>query len=200
MPKTEVIPQDQSVRLPKAKLLILVLGLQTALFISFIDSTSVSTILPIIGRDLDAAESVTWAGTAFLVANTSFQIITSRLSDVFGRKIVLLGSLFLFGFGDLLAGFAQNKVWLYTARAVAGIGGGGINSLTMIILSDVVTVRERGKYLSLLGIGIASGSGQPVLFGDYRRELIMYSRGSLPRGGPCRESTVGMGILDHRAA
>lgn len=160
MVKVEVIPQDQSVRLPKAKLLIIIFGLQIALFISFIDSTSVSTILPIIGRDLDAAESVTWAGTAFLVANTSFQIITSRLSDVFGRKIVLLGSLFLFGFGDLLAGFAQNKVWLYTARAVAGIGGGGINSLSMIILSDVVTVRERGKYLSLLGIGIASGSGE----------------------------------------
>lgn len=156
----QVVPQDQSVKLPKAKLLILVLGLQTALFISFIDSTSVSTILPVIGRDLNAAESVTWAGTAFLVANTSFQIITSRLSDCFGRKIVLLGSLFLFGSGDLLAGFAQNKVWLYVARAIAGIGGGGINSLTMIILSDVVTVRERGKYLSLLGIGIASGSGE----------------------------------------
>ena len=59
-----------------------------------------------------------------------------------------------------MAGFAQNKVWLYCARAVAGIGGGGINSLSMIILSDVVTVRERGKYLSLLGVGIASGSGK----------------------------------------
>ncbi len=66
----------------------------------------------------------------------------------------------IFAFGDLLAGFANNKVWLYSARAVAGIGGGGINSLTMIIVSDVVNVRERGKYLSLLGIGIATGSGE----------------------------------------
>jgi MFS family permease len=89
----EVIPQDQSVSLPRAKLLILIFGLQTALLISFVDSTSVSTILPIIGKELDAAESITWAGTAFLVANTSFQIITSRLSDCFGRKIILLGSL-----------------------------------------------------------------------------------------------------------
>lgn len=84
---------DQSARLPTPKLLLLILGLQIALFLSFIDSTSVSTILPVIGTELDAAESITWAGTAFLVANTSFQIVTSRLSDCFGRKIVLIGSL-----------------------------------------------------------------------------------------------------------
>jgi MFS family permease len=89
----EIIPQDQSVSLPRGRLLVLIFGLQIALLISFVDSTSVSTILPIIGKDLDAAESITWAGTAFLVANTSFQIITSRLSDCFGRKIILLASL-----------------------------------------------------------------------------------------------------------
>ena len=76
------------------------------------------------------------------------------------RASAIAETRFFFGLGGLLAGFAQNKVWLYCARAVAGIGGGGINSLSMIILSDVVTVRERGKYLSLLGIGIASGSGK----------------------------------------
>jgi MFS family permease len=93
MSKREVQLQDQSATLPTAKLLLLFLGLQIALFLSFVDSTSVSTILPVIGNDLDAAESITWAGTAFLVANTSFQIVTSRLSDCFGRKIVLIGSL-----------------------------------------------------------------------------------------------------------
>jgi MFS family permease len=66
----------------------------------------------------------------------------------------------VFGFGGLLAGFAQNKIWLYGARAVSGIGGGGINSLSMIIVSDVVPLRERGKYLTLLGVGIAAGSGE----------------------------------------
>ncbi|WVR08410.1 hypothetical protein IAU60_005465 [Kwoniella sp. DSM 27419] len=157
--KVEAVLADQTTRLSKSKLLLLCFGLQIALFLSFIDSTSVSTILPIVGAELNAQESITWAGTAFLVANTSFQIITSRLSDCFGRKIVLLGSLFVFALGDLLAGFATNKVWLYCARAVAGIGGGGINSLSMIIMSDVVTLRERGKYQSFLGIGIALGSG-----------------------------------------
>ncbi|KAK4689043.1 hypothetical protein P7C73_g1064, partial [Tremellales sp. Uapishka_1] len=167
--------QDQSSRLPKAKLLLLFLGLQTALLLSFIDSTSVSTILPTIAKDLNAASSITWAGTGFLVANTSFQIISSRLSDCFGRKIVLLGSLGLFAFGDLLAGFATNKIWLYCARAVAGIGGGGINSLSMIIVSDVVTVRERGKYLTLLGIGIATGSAVGPFMGALLAEKVRWS-------------------------
>ncbi|WVF66413.1 hypothetical protein IAT40_001153 [Kwoniella sp. CBS 6097] len=173
--KVEAVLVDQTTRLSKSKLLLLCFGLQTALFLSFIDSTSVSTILPIVGADLDAANSITWAGTAFLVANTSFQIITSRLSDCFGRKIVLLGSLFLFALGDLLAGFARNKVWLYCARAVAGIGGGGINSLSMIIMSDVVTLRERGKYQSLLGVGIAMGSGVGPFLGAILAEKASWS-------------------------
>ncbi|KAK8870131.1 hypothetical protein IAR55_000701 [Kwoniella newhampshirensis] len=171
----EVVLQDQTSRLPKAKLLLLFAGLQTALFLSFIDSTSVSTILPIIGKDLNASSSITWAGTGFLVANTSFQIVTSRLSDCLGRKIVLMGSLAIFAFGDLLAGFAKNKVWLYCGRAVAGIGGGGINSLTMIIVSDVVTVRERGKYLTLLGIGIACGSAAGPFLGAVLAEKARWS-------------------------
>jgi MFS family permease len=93
MPVTDSQILDQSAKPPTSKLLLLILGLQIALFLSFIDSTSVSTILPVIGNELDAAESITWAGTAFLVANTSFQIVTSRLSDCFGRKIVLISSL-----------------------------------------------------------------------------------------------------------
>ena len=190
MARDEIVLQDQATRLPKAKLYLLFLGLQTALLLSFIDSTSVSTILPIIGRDLDASSSIVWAGTAFLVANTSFQIITSRLSDIFGRKIVLLGSLHvspltrsdlslmiraIFAFGDLLAGFAKNAVWLYCGRAVAGIGGGGINSLTMIIMSDVVTVRERGKYLTLLSIGIATGSAVGPFLGAVLAERARWA-------------------------
>ncbi|KAM0746561.1 MFS general substrate transporter [Meredithblackwellia eburnea MCA 4105] len=159
MTKVDIVLQDQSSRLAGSKLLVVFFGLQIALFLSFLDSTSVSTALPIIGRDLNASESITWVGTSFLVANTSFQIVTSRLSDIFGRKVVLIGSLALFVIGDLLCGFAQNAIWLYCCRALAGIGGGGINSLSMIIMSDVVSLRDRGKYQGLLGIAISLGSG-----------------------------------------
>ncbi|GAA6032729.1 hypothetical protein JCM8097_000763 [Rhodosporidiobolus ruineniae] len=149
---------DQTSRLHGSQLMLVFFGLQLALFLSFLDSTSVSTAAPEIGRDLNSSSSITWVGSAFLLANTSFQIVTSRLSDIFGRKAVLLGSLFLFVLGDLLCGFAKTGIWLYTCRGIAGIGGGGINSLSMIIVSDVVSVRERGKYQGLLGIAIALGS------------------------------------------
>ncbi|GAA5994953.1 uncharacterized protein JCM10292_004450 [Rhodotorula paludigena] len=150
--------QDQTSNLSGGQLLIVFFGLQVALFLSFLDSTSVSTAAPEIGRALNASSSISWVGSSFLLANTAFQVVTSRLSDIFGRKLVLLGSLFLFVLGDLLCGFAKNGIWLYACRGVAGIGGGGINSLSMIIVSDVVNVRDRGKYQGLLGIAIALGS------------------------------------------
>ncbi|KAL8287175.1 hypothetical protein RQP46_003627 [Phenoliferia psychrophenolica] len=158
MAKAAFALQDQSTRLEGSKLFVVFFGLQLALFLSFLDSTSVSTAIPIIGRDLNASDSITWVGTSFLVANTSFQIVTSRLSDIFGRKIVLLGAIGLFVIGDLLCGFAQSGIWLYCTRALAGIGGGGINSLCMIIMSDVVSLQDRGKYQGFLGIAISLGS------------------------------------------
>ncbi|BGP36741.1 hypothetical protein JCM10449v2_000643 [Rhodotorula kratochvilovae] len=159
MAKREAVTlQDQTSRLSGGQLLIVFFGLQVALFLSFLDSTSVSTAAPAIGRDLGASSSISWVGSSFLLANTSFQIVTSRLSDIFGRKAVLLGSLLLFVLGDLLCGFAQSGIWLYACRGIAGIGGGGINSLSMIIVSDVVNVRDRGKFQGLLGIAISLGS------------------------------------------
>ncbi|KAH9487281.1 MFS transporter M2 [Psilocybe cubensis] len=157
--------QDQTSRLTGIQLLIVFLGLNLALLISFLDSTSVSTALPDIASDLKAGNSISWTGTSFLVANTGFQIITARLSDIFGRKAVLISCLFLFGFGDLLCGFATSEAWLYACRSIAGIGGGGINSLTMIILSDIVSIEKRAKYQGLLGISIALGSGIGPLIG-----------------------------------
>ncbi|GJN91636.1 hypothetical protein Rhopal_004659-T1 [Rhodotorula paludigena] len=155
--------QDQTSNLSGGQLLIVFFGLQVALFLSFLDSTSVSTAAPEIGRALNASSSISWVGSSFLLANTAFQVVTSRLSDIFGRKLVLLGSLFLFVLGDLLCGFAKNGIWLYACRGVAGIGGGGINSLSMIIVSDVVNVRDRGKYQGLLGIAIALGRITPPI-------------------------------------
>ncbi|KAK4705325.1 hypothetical protein P7C70_g880, partial [Phenoliferia sp. Uapishka_3] len=169
-----IVLQDQTNRLHGSKLLVVFFGLQLALFLSFLDSTSVSTAIPDIGRDLNASASITWVGTSFLVANTSFQIVTSRLSDIFGRKIVLLGALALFVLGDLLCGFAKNAIWLYCCRAVAGIGGGGINSLCMIIMSDVVSLRDRGKYQGLLGIAISLGSGFGPFMGGLFAEKVTW--------------------------
>lgn len=120
--------------------------LSVCLFVSFVDQTSVSTATPAIAGDLNTGTATSWIGTSFLIASTAFQLIIGRLSDIFGRKGLLLVCLFLLAMGDLGCGFAQSLEQLFVLRAVAGIGGGGINSLVMIIVSDITTLQNRGKY------------------------------------------------------
>jgi Na+/melibiose symporter-like transporter len=120
--------------------------LSVCLFVSFIDQTSVSTATPAIAGDLNTGTATSWIGTSFLIASTAFQLINGRLSDIFGRKGLLLACLFLLAMGDLGCGFAQTAEQLFVLRAIAGIGGGGINSLVMIIVSDITTLQNRGKY------------------------------------------------------
>ena len=103
--------QDQSSRLPLRQVLIIFFGLAVSLMLSFLDMTCVSTALPTIARDFNAATEVSWVGTSFLIANTSMQILYGRLSDVFGRKVVLMSAIGLFAVGNLLCGFSQSMVW-----------------------------------------------------------------------------------------
>jgi Na+/melibiose symporter-like transporter len=128
------------------RLMIAIPALSVCLFVSFVDQTSVSTATPAIAQALDTGAATSWIGTSFLIASTAFQLINGRLSDIFGRKNLLLICLALMGLGDLGCGFAQTANQLFALRSIAGIGGGGINSLVMIIVSDITTLQNRGKY------------------------------------------------------
>ncbi|KAI2487958.1 Major facilitator superfamily transporter [Pyrenophora tritici-repentis] len=140
-------------------------ALSVCLFVSFIDQTSVSTATPAIAVDLNTGTATSWIGTSFLIASTAFQLINGRLSDIFGRKNLLLWSLMLMALGDLGCGFAKTDVQLFVLRAIAGVGGGGINSLVMIIVSDITTLQNRGKYQGWLGAIIALGNGAGPFLG-----------------------------------
>jgi Na+/melibiose symporter-like transporter len=128
------------------RLMIAIPALSVCLFVSFVDQTSVSTATPAIAQALDTGTATSWIGTSFLIASTAFQLINGRLSDIFGRKNLLLICLALMGLGDLGCGFARTANQLFALRSIAGIGGGGINSLVMIIVSDITTLQNRGKY------------------------------------------------------
>ncbi|KDN62544.1 putative major facilitator superfamily transporter [Colletotrichum sublineola] len=130
----------------RKRMLLAFSALSVCLFVSFIDQTSVSTAVPAIAGDLDTGTATSWIGTSFLIASTAFQLINGRLSDIFGRKNLLMICLVLMAVGDILCGFAKTKEQLFAFRAIAGIGGGGINSIVMIIVSDITTLENRGKY------------------------------------------------------
>ncbi|KAL5584460.1 hypothetical protein FOVSG1_013849 [Fusarium oxysporum f. sp. vasinfectum] len=159
--------QDQSQRLPFFRLILAYLCLCFCYFISYLDMNSVATSLPTISEALDAGPTVTWVGTSYLLGQLSFQPLYGRISDITGRKPILLFSMCCIVVGGLLCGFARTPVWLYVCRTISGIGGGGISSSVAIIVSDLVSLRSRGKYQGFisLAIGIGAASGPFVAAG-----------------------------------
>ncbi|EIW73620.1 hypothetical protein TREMEDRAFT_13940, partial [Tremella mesenterica DSM 1558] len=150
--------QDQSTRMPLRKLFKIYFGIGIALMLSFIDQTGVSTAAPVIGTALGGSSSITWVGTSFFVANCAMHLVYGRLSDIFGRKTMLQVAVFFLAFGNLLCGFAKTPVQLYIFRAISGMGGGGVNGIAMTIVSDIVPLKDRGKYQGLISAACTGGS------------------------------------------
>lgn len=154
--------------LGKKKLIICLFGMSMSLFTCFCDQNSVTVALPYIAKDLDAADSINWSGTSSLVANCVSQVLFGRFADIFGRKGMLIFSLCLLMIANMLCGLAQTSVQFYVFRAFAGIGAGGAQSLTMVIVSDIVTLKQRGKFQGILGANVGLGSAVgPLVMGAY---------------------------------
>ncbi|KIM76367.1 hypothetical protein PILCRDRAFT_826363 [Piloderma croceum F 1598] len=146
------------------------LAICISVFIAALELTGVSTALPIIVDDLKGTEFL-WAGSAYALAATAFIPFNGGLAELFGRRLVLLWSLLIFAGGSALCGAANNLNLLIAGRAVQGMGGGGLASVTQIILSDLVPLHDRGKFNGLIAMsyGIASGMG-PVIGGSLAQQ------------------------------
>ncbi|KAI1315105.1 hypothetical protein EDD11_001295 [Mortierella claussenii] len=157
---------DQSRVLPPKELSLVFLGLCLVLFMASLDQTIVSVLIPTLGRVFDAPQYIAWVGTSYLLTNTAMQPLYGKLSDIFGRKNTMLVAIFFFLLGSLICGAAPTIIVLVIGRGIAGLGAGGMISLTMIIISDVVSLRERGKYQGIIGsmFGISAVVG-PLLGG-----------------------------------
>ncbi|EMD39089.1 hypothetical protein CERSUDRAFT_104356 [Gelatoporia subvermispora B] len=136
----------------------------SSIFLSAMDLTGVSTILPTVTADLNGGDKYTWIGSAYALASTAILPLTGGLADIFGRKPVMLVAIVLFALGSALAGAAQNINMLIAARTIQGIGGGSITNMTSIIISDLVPLAERGLFQGILGLtwSLASGIGPPI--------------------------------------
>ncbi|KAL7937642.1 major facilitator superfamily domain-containing protein [Trichoderma chlorosporum] len=123
-----------------------------------------------IGSELNTLNNTSWIATAYFLTLTSFQPLYGKLSDIFGRKACLLFAYAVFGIGCLGCGLAQSMTQLCIARAIAGIGGGGMGSVVSILFSDIVPLQERGVWQGYINLVYAAGTstGGPLggLFAD----------------------------------
>ncbi|KAI6036042.1 hypothetical protein PISMIDRAFT_118400 [Pisolithus microcarpus 441] len=152
--------------LPKNRLGIVFLGLMCSVFLAALDQTIVATALPTIVAQLGGGNQYSWVGSAYMLSAGAFGPLYGKLSNMFGRKPILYASICTFLLGSALCGAAQSMIWLIVARAVQGIGGGGIIQLVIITISDIVPLKDRGRYGGFVGatFGVASVLG-PLLGG-----------------------------------
>ncbi|KFY64367.1 hypothetical protein V496_03311 [Pseudogymnoascus sp. VKM F-4515 (FW-2607)] len=134
-----------------------------------IDATILSVALPAMAMKLNgSAIEAFWTGTSYLLTSTVFQPSWASFSHIFGRKPVLLLALSIFTLGAIIASAANNFTLLLAGRSIQGIGGGGLMALTYVIVTDMVTLRDRGKWFSIISLQWAIGSVTgPVIGGVF---------------------------------
>ena len=136
------------------------------MFLATLDSTIVSTALPAIAGDLGDVERVSWIVVSYLIAATIAAPVYGRLGDALGRKRVMFMALGLFIFASILCAVSRSILVLTTARALQGLGGGGLMTLSQALIGEVVPPRERGKYQGYTATTVVfSSSLGPVVGG-----------------------------------
>ncbi|NRG40491.1 MFS transporter [Rathayibacter sp. VKM Ac-2835] len=142
-------------------------GLLLGMFVSILAGTVVSTSLPLIISDLKGDQNAyTWVVTATLLATTVSTPLWGKFADLFNRKLLIQLALALFVIGSAAAGFSQDTNMLIVFRVFQGLGAGGLAALSQIIMADIISPRERGKYAGLFGGVMAIGTvGGPLLGG-----------------------------------
>jgi EmrB/QacA subfamily drug resistance transporter len=141
-------------------------GILLAMFLAALDQTIVATAMPTIGRDLHDIEHLPWIVTAYLLAATAVTPLYGKFSDMHGRRVAMLIAIATFVAGSIACALAPTMLVLVLARALQGLGGGGLISLAQTIIADMVAPRERGRYQVWIASVFATSSlAGPVLGG-----------------------------------
>jgi len=141
-------------------------GLMVGLLISAFDYSIMSTAMPNIINSLHGIEFYVWPFSAYMLTSTISIIIFGKLSDIYGKKLILVAGIIIFITTSIMCGFSRNMIDLIVFRGLQGIGGGIIISLPFVMVGEIFSPRERAKYMGILGsvFGVADVLG-PILGG-----------------------------------
>jgi EmrB/QacA subfamily drug resistance transporter len=168
------VDQDDAERpkLTHRQIQVIYSGLMLGMLLAALDQTIVATALPTIVGDLGGLNHLSWVVTAYLLASTSSTPLYGKLGDLYGRKILFQTAICIFLVGSILSGLSHTMMQLIACRAIQGLGGGGIMSLSMAITGDILSPRERGKYQAygMSVFSLASVAG-PAIGGFFTQDL-----------------------------
>jgi MFS family permease len=126
--------------------------------VSALEGTIITSALPTITESLGGGNAYIWVPNAFLLSSVAVLPLFAQASNIFGRRNLLLGAVATFTLGSGLCGGASSMTMLIVARTIQGLGGGGINLLVETVVTDLVPLRERGKYMSIVMLGATVGA------------------------------------------
>lgn len=157
-------PDTAAIALPPKQFQRVLTGLLLVLALSALDANIVGPALPLITSDFGALAGLTWVLTIFLLTSTAATPLYGKLSDMYGRRPLLMAAVVLFLAGSAFCGMAQDLTQLIIGRAIQGAGAGGLMTLTQITMSDLVSPRRRGSYQGIFGavFTLASLGGAPL--------------------------------------
>src|SRR4051795_6313524 len=143
------------------QILLIVLGLMSGMFLASLDQTIVGTAIRTIGDDLHGLSEQAWVTTGYLIVSTISTPIYGKLSDIFGRRPLFVAAILIFIVGSILASFSTSMIELAAFRAIQGLGAGGLMSMPLAIMGDMLAPRERAKYqgyfLAVFGVSSLIG-------------------------------------------
>ena len=161
--------------LAHADIVPILFGLMLGMLLGAIDGTIVSTALPTIGRALHDEINLPWVVTAYLLASIAVTPLYGKLSDIHGRRAIMVFAIGLFIVGSVACALAPNLLTLILARGIQGAGGGGLISLAQTIIADIVSPRERGRYQVYIASVFATSSLAGPALGGFLSEHLHWT-------------------------
>ena len=150
----------------------IIFGLMLAMLLAALDQTIVATAMPTIGRQLGDIHNLPWVVTAYLLTSTAVTPLYGKLSDIHGRRVVLLVAIGIFTLASAISALAPTMLVLIIARGLQGLGGGGLIALAQTIIADMMAPRERARYqVYIASVFVTSSIAGPLLGGFFAQHL-----------------------------